>query len=256
MILYAQLKWRNNKKEYFIIFRSLFRIFNTIEHTIRTMMKANSLFSSFFFWASFVFITCCANDFMYGTGLETYIPLEKRSGSERSLSGSSSSRSGNSEKSGSDASVYGSDGNMTPIHVTDSAPSDHGRTTAPGTDAYHKSMYKFYHRKGKYHQAIGDAYKAQNFDSQASQHYKESESSKKKKLKHRKYYRGVTNGNLKENLWTGPTDAVQKENFPNVPSKEEADMLIRDPAIQFKKHKGHFHLVAEPAQQKRRKKDQ
>ncbi|PWN35513.1 uncharacterized protein FA14DRAFT_154926 [Meira miltonrushii] len=152
-----------------------------------------------------------------------------------------------------------SSGGLTPIDLTDDAHSDHNRKVAPASMTYHNNMYGFYHQKTKYHTAIGNAYKSarvrtnkegQKYDLEARKHYAESKSSEKKKMKHKGYFNGIMQGNLKPGTAKDHFDSVKVEKYPKIPKEAEAQRLIRDPNIKFNKQKGHFHLVAESVPQK------
>lgn len=176
-------------------------------------------------------------------------------GSARGRSISRSRSPVRSRSSASSLSHSGTEGSLTPIDLTDDAASDHNRKVAPGTASYHDNMYGFYNAKKGYHSAIGNAYKTarvstneqgQQYYLQAKKHYAESESSQKKKFKHKKYFNGIVQGNLETGYAKDSHNSITVGRYPKVPSKAEATRMVQNPNIKFNKHKGHFHLVAEP----------
>lgn len=132
---------------------------------------------------------------------------------------------------------------LTPIEDTDSAPSDHGRTFAPGNEKYHRKMYKFHDRKMKYHKTLGAVYEKKWNKAETEEHYAESNSSKKKKSKHRKFYKGLVEKNLQPGEKTARRDAIRKKNFPEKPDRHHFFDLTRDPKFVFNRRKGHHYLV-------------
>lgn len=145
--------------------------------------------------------------------------------------------------SSSDSSSVSEHDSLTPIEDTDSAPSDHGRIFSPGSPRFHEKMYGFHHAKVKYHQVFGDAYNQRHYKQEAEEHYAESNSSKKKKLKHRKLYKGLLEENLKPGVKTAKKDAVKKKDFPKAPTRREALEKIKDSHPDFERRKGHHYLV-------------